>query len=175
VTVAHHYEQVHRYRSELGTVDDATSELGEQAMRRLRTAAEQALGREDLAAAGGYAQRALALVSDDEVRQELLLVGCEAFLSSGDVTTGGTLVEQLAAQNRDDRLAAWTDCFQAQLWSLTDADRLDEASARSRTARPPACSPSMTRRASPRRDSCGRSRWHGWVASATAKATSTSR
>ena len=129
VTVAHHYEQVHRYRAELGTVDDATAELGEQAMRRLRTAAEQALGREDLAAAGGYAQRALVLARDDGVRQELLLVGCEAFLSSGNVTTGGDLVEQLAAQNGDERLAAWTDCFQAQLWSLTDPDRLDEASA----------------------------------------------
>jgi predicted ATPase len=37
VVVAFHYEQVHRYRTELGTLDDATRALAAQASERLRT------------------------------------------------------------------------------------------------------------------------------------------
>lgn len=128
VVIAHHYEQVHRYRSELGTVDGATRLLAAQATQRLRAAAEQALAREDLASAGGYTIRALRLAADGDERSELLVLGCEALLSSGDVARGAPLVDELLARDLDERLAAWADCFRAQLWSLTDSDRLREAS-----------------------------------------------
>ena len=128
VVIAHHYEQVHRYRSELGTVDQPTRLLAGQAMRRLRSAAEQALAHEDLASAGGYGIRALALADDGDARDELLVLGCEALLSSGDVARGAPLVDELLTRDLNERLAAWADCFRAQLWSLTDSDRLSEAS-----------------------------------------------
>ena len=128
VVIAHHYEQVHRYRSELGTVDDTTRALAAVAVGRLRTAAELALAREDLPSSGGYSLRALALVDDDAgiQRDELLLIGCEALLSSGDVARGGPLVDELQQRSTDQRLAAWASCFRAQLWSLTDSRRLIE-------------------------------------------------
>ena len=127
VVVAFHYEQVHRYRLELGALDDATRALAAQARERLRHAAEQALAREDLSSAGGYAERALALTDDESERSELLLIGCEALLSSGDVGRGAALVDQVSALDADERLTAWADCFRAQLWSLTDSERLSEA------------------------------------------------
>ncbi len=127
VVVAFHYEQVHRYRTELGTLDDATRALAVLASERLRHAAEQALAREDLSSAGGYAVRALPLTEDDGERSELLLIGCEALLSSGDVGRGAALVEQMSTLDGDERLTAWADCFRAQLWSLTDSERLSEA------------------------------------------------
>ena len=127
VIVAFHYEQVHRYRTELGTLDDATISLAAQAGKRLRHAAEQALAREDLSSAGGYAERGLALTDDEGERSELLLVGCEALLSSGAVGRGAALVDQMSDFDGDARLSAWADCFRAQLWSLTDSERLSEA------------------------------------------------
>ena len=128
VVIAHHYEQVHAYRSDLGTLDDSTRLLAAQASMRLKTAAELALAREDLSSSGGYAMRALALTDDRRERDELLVLGCEALLSSGDVVRGAPLVEELAGRTIDARLSAWADCFRAQLWSLTDSDRLSEAS-----------------------------------------------
>ena len=128
VVVAHHYEQAVQYRAELGTVDDATADLARRAVERLRVTAEQALGREDLLAAGTYALRALDLAGeDDPSRNELLLLGCEALLSSGDVSKGAPLVDELAGGPGDARLSAWADCFKAQLWSLVDSERLTEA------------------------------------------------
>ncbi|MGE3590423.1 MAG: adenylate/guanylate cyclase domain-containing protein [Ilumatobacteraceae bacterium] len=129
VIVAHHFEQVLQYRSDLGTVDDHTRELAVEAAARLRSAAEQSLGREDLASAGGAAIRALRLLDSGAgaERDELLLIGCEALLSSADVTRGAPLVDDLHSRATNGRLAAWADCFRAQLWSLTAADRVTEA------------------------------------------------
>lgn len=128
VVVAHHYEQTVQYRTELGTVDDATTELARLAVAKLRRAAGEALGREDLPAAGGYARRALALVAtDDPARDELLVTCCEALLSSGDAAGATPFVRELHERSSDDRLVAWADCFRAQRWMLTDPDRLTEA------------------------------------------------
>ena len=130
VVVAHHYEQAVRYRRELGVQDRATAELAATAVARLTQAADEALNREDLPAAGSYARRALDLVeAADPARDELLVLGCEALLSSGDVAAATPLVRELHDRSTDDRLAAWADCFRAQRWSLTDADRLTEAAA----------------------------------------------
>jgi class 3 adenylate cyclase/ketosteroid isomerase-like protein/tetratricopeptide (TPR) repeat protein len=129
VIVAHHFEQVYRYRSELGAIDDRARALAVEAATRLRSTAEQALGREDLASAGSAAIRALELLGADAgtERDELLLIGCEALLSSADVARGAPLVDQLQTRSTDARLSAWADCFRAQLWSLSTTDRLSEA------------------------------------------------
>ncbi len=131
VTIAHHYEQAHRYQRELAT--GADDDAGVRAARLFRRAAQAALASDDLVTAGELARRAIDCL-DDRVGEEhdeladLLILGCEALLSAGDVHAGEVLVERLAAVAGDDgRLAAWTRCFRAQLVVLTDPAGLTDA------------------------------------------------
>jgi class 3 adenylate cyclase/tetratricopeptide (TPR) repeat protein len=129
-TIAFHYEQAHRFRTELGTVDDETDRLGRRAAELLEIAARRAFDREDLASAGALAGRALAVLPSADVGRhaELLLVACECLLASGDVAAGAGRVEELADLGASDaKLTAWTECFRAQLVALTDPERLVEA------------------------------------------------
>ena len=130
--IAFHYEQAFRYRGELGSIDEHVDGLGRRAAELLSTAADRALGRDDLAAAGGLARRALALLpeSDTTARAALLLIGCECLLSSGDVAGARPLVEALQSiAGPDATLAAWAACFAAQLVGLTDPSGLVGAEA----------------------------------------------
>ncbi len=131
VTIAHHYEQAHRYARELAV--GATGDAGVRAARLFRRAARAALASDDLVTAGELARRAIDCLDDrdgdagDELA-DLLILGCEALLSAGDVHAGEALVERLAAVAGDDeRLAAWTRCFRAQLVVLTDPAGLTDA------------------------------------------------
>ena len=84
-----------------------------------------------------HAVRMLSLANafDDGELAELLLVGCEASLSSGDVATGTPMLKRLANHAvGDPRLDAWTTCFEAQLTVLTDPSGLTEAAAATATA-----------------------------------------
>ena len=129
-TIAFHYEQAHRYRTELGTLDDETDRLGRRAAELLDVAARRALDRDDLASAGALASRAIAVLppADADRRAELLLMACECVLASGNVGAGGPLVEALTAAGAGaPGLAAWADCFRAQLVALTDPEGLVEA------------------------------------------------
>jgi class 3 adenylate cyclase/ketosteroid isomerase-like protein/tetratricopeptide (TPR) repeat protein len=131
-TIAFHYEQAHRYRTELGTLDDETDRLGRRAAELLEIAARRALDRDDLASAGALAGRALAVLpaADTATRSELLLMACECLLASGAVAAGAPLVEQLTALGgADEQLGAWGACFHAQLVALTDPEGLVEAEA----------------------------------------------
>lgn len=130
--IAFHYEQAHSYRGELGTVDDHVTGLGRRAAELLSVAADRALGRDDLAAAGTLSNRAVALLpeSDTAERARLLLVACECTLSSGDVGAARPAVAQLRAEaGEDPTLGAWASCFEAQLVGLTDPDGLVGAEA----------------------------------------------
>lgn len=122
VTIAHHFEQAHQLRLQLGIDDDETVGLGARAAALLRTAAERALEREDLAAAGPLAARALVCVSDDaDGLAELLLTACEALLGTGNVAEGTAAVDRLDTLAGDDRrLRAWVDCFRAEITIYTD-------------------------------------------------------
>ena len=113
IIVAHHFEQVFRYRTELGSLDDHTRALATTAATRLRSAAALALDREDLSSAGNAVIRALQLLDVDAGadRDELLLIGCEALLSTGDATKAAPLVDELHGRSSDERLSAWADCF----------------------------------------------------------------
>lgn len=125
--VAHHFEQAHRYRVELGLDDDDTAALGRRAAVLLQVAARGSLERDDLPAAGGFALRALALLPADDVgRDDLLVLACEALLGSGDVARAAEPLAELAAST-DERTAAWADCFAGQVVTLTDPERLAEA------------------------------------------------
>jgi class 3 adenylate cyclase len=130
--IAFHYEQAHRYRAELGTIDARTDELARRGAELLTTAAQRALGRDDLASAGALSARALALLppSDASARADLLTMGCECLLASGNGTAARPLVEELErVAAGDDRLAAWADCFAAQLVGLTDPEGIVAADA----------------------------------------------
>jgi class 3 adenylate cyclase len=134
---AFHYEQAYRYRSELSMLDDDTARLGRRAAELLATAAQRALGRDDLASAGALSARALALrpESDGAARADLLQMGCECLLAAGNGAAARPLVEELGRSAAGDpRLAAWAECYAAQLVGLTDPDGLVAADAQAQAA-----------------------------------------
>ena len=129
---AFHYEQAYRYRTEVGDSGAEVGALGRRAAELLAVAARRALERDDLTAAGGLAGRALQALPSDDVgqRSELLLIGCECLLGSGNVVDGGPLVEELQRVARaNEQLAAWADCYAAQLVGLTNPEGLVAAEA----------------------------------------------
>jgi class 3 adenylate cyclase/tetratricopeptide (TPR) repeat protein len=134
---AFHYEQAFRYRTELGTVDEDTARLGRRAAELLTVAAQRALGRDDLASAGALSARALALLpaSDAAARADLLQTACECLLASGAGAAAAPLVEELGRSATGDvRLAAWAECYAAQLVGLTDPEGLVAADERAQAA-----------------------------------------
>ena len=136
VTIGYHLEQAHDYRDQLGLHDDETEALGRRAAELFEIAARRALDREDVAAAGSLARRAVdRLAPDDERTPELLMLECEALLALGDVeSTREPLAELAARSGHDARLLAWAACFESQLVLLTEPDRLDAVDADAATA-----------------------------------------
>ena len=125
--IAHHFEQAYAYRRELSEVDEATVALGRRAAELLRTAAHRALDRDDIAAAGALAVRAVACLDpDDPATPDLLMLGCEALLSLGDVARAGDLVDALGALDGDARHGAWSVCFESQRAVLTEPGALHD-------------------------------------------------
>ncbi len=87
--VARHLDSAYSYRLDLGMRSEHTTELGLRSARCYLAAARRALDRDQLVSAGTQAARGAALAAADEaLHAELLLVGCEAFLSAGDVAAG---------------------------------------------------------------------------------------
>jgi class 3 adenylate cyclase/tetratricopeptide (TPR) repeat protein/ketosteroid isomerase-like protein len=129
---AFHYEQAFQYRVDLGSRDDHTDAIARRGAELLTIAAQHALGRDDLGAAGSLSARALALLpaSATTARSDLLQLACECLLASGDGVAARPLVEELGRDAVGDRrLAAWADCYAAQLVGLTDPDALVTADA----------------------------------------------
>jgi class 3 adenylate cyclase/tetratricopeptide (TPR) repeat protein len=60
--VGYHLEQAHRYREELGALDDRTRSLGERAGELLTASGERALARDDAPAAVNLLERGVALL-----------------------------------------------------------------------------------------------------------------
>lgn len=124
--IARHLEAAHTYRSELGTFDERTNDLALRAARHYAASARRALDRDELVSAGTQAARGAALAGADEgVHAELLLTGCEALLSAGDVTSAAALVEDLE-RIAGDALAPWATCYRCQFGVYTDPERLLE-------------------------------------------------
>ncbi len=129
VAIGYHFEQAHEYRRQLGDADDAVTALGQRAAELFTVAAERALERDDLPAAAGLAERALARLDEGDASvPALLIVAAEAMLGLGDVVGGRPVVERLSALVSDDeRRGPWADAFEAQLTMLTEPDRLHDA------------------------------------------------
>ncbi|WP_082683082.1 nuclear transport factor 2 family protein [Mycobacterium sp. GA-1285] len=124
--IARHLEAAHTYRSELGTLDEHTNDLALRAASHYSASARRALDRDELVSAGTQAARGAALAGAAEsTHAELLLTGCEALLSAGDVTAAAALVEDLE-RIADDALAPWATCYRCQFGVYTDPDRLLE-------------------------------------------------
>ena len=60
--LGYHLEQAHRYRQELGSLDDHTRSLGERAGELLTASGERALARDDVPAAANLLERGVALL-----------------------------------------------------------------------------------------------------------------
>ncbi|OBG22969.1 adenylate cyclase [Mycolicibacterium celeriflavum] len=128
--VARHLETAHAYRVELGTLDDHTSDLALRSARHYAASARRALDRDELVSAGTQAACGATLAAADRaVHAELLLIGCEAFLSAGDVAAGAPLVDDLECI-ADEALAPWATCYRCQFVVYTDPERLLEVDAR---------------------------------------------
>jgi class 3 adenylate cyclase/ketosteroid isomerase-like protein/tetratricopeptide (TPR) repeat protein len=128
--IARHLEAAHTYRLELGMLDEHTGDLALRSARHYAASARRALDRDELISAGTQAARGAALArADDEVHAELLLVGCEAFLSAGDVAAGAPLVDDLE-RIADEALAPWATCYRCQFVIYTDPERLLEVDTR---------------------------------------------
>jgi class 3 adenylate cyclase len=128
---ARHLETAHAYRLELGT---HSGDLGLRAARHYAVSARRALDRDELISAGKQAARGAALATDDEaLHADLLLIGCEAFLSAGDVTAGAPLVDDLE-RIAGNALSPWVICYRCQFDVYTDPQRLLEVDARLQTA-----------------------------------------
>ncbi|MCV7300101.1 nuclear transport factor 2 family protein [Mycobacterium barrassiae] len=128
--VARHLEAAYTYRSQLGPRDDQSRDLAVRSARRYAASARRALDRDELVSAGTQAARGAALAASDEaLHADLLLIGCEAFLSAGDVTAGAPLVDELESI-ADDNLAPWATCYRCQFVIYTDPERLLEVEAR---------------------------------------------
>lgn len=132
--IARHLDAAHGYRVDLGARSEHVADLAVRAARHYAASAHRALDRDELISAGTQAVRGAALApADDPVRTELLLVGCEAFLSAGDVASGAPLVDELGrAAGSDPR--PWATCYRAQLTVYTDPARLTDVEADLRSA-----------------------------------------
>lgn len=128
--IARHLEAAHSYRSQLGPLDSRSHELAVRSAQHYAASARRALDRDELVSAGTQAARGAALAASDEtLHADLLLIGCEAFLSAGDVTAGAPLVDELE-RIADDALAPWATCYRCQFVIYTDPERLLEVEAR---------------------------------------------
>ncbi len=128
--VARHLEAAVGCRRDLGMRDEHTAELALRSARSYLTSARRALDRDELLSAGTQAARGAAIATGDATLQaELLLIGCEAFLSAGDVAAGAPLVDELEHVTGES-LAPWAICYRCQLIAYTDPSRLLEADER---------------------------------------------
>ncbi len=132
--IARHLEAAHGYRRELGTLDEHTRGLALRSARCYLSSARRALDRDELVSAGTQAARGAGLAAANQaVHAELLLVGCEAFLSAGDVAAGAPLVDDLD-RIAGEALAPWATCYRCQFVVYTDPERLLEVDARLQSA-----------------------------------------
>ncbi len=132
--IARHLEAAHSYRAELGSPQAHCRELALRAARRYAVSSRRALDRDELVSAGTQAARGAALAAaDDAVHAELLLIGCEAFLSAGDVAAGAPLVDELDRISGD-TLAPWAICYRCQFLVYTEPERLLEVDERLQSA-----------------------------------------
>jgi len=99
--LGYHLEQAHRYRVELGTVDDAARAMADRAARHLAVAGRRALNRSDFTAAVGLLGRSIKLLpADDPLRLELLLDLGQALLDLGEFAKVDPVLDEVTERAR---------------------------------------------------------------------------
>jgi tetratricopeptide (TPR) repeat protein len=96
--LGYHLEQAHRYLSELGPLDEKGLALGQDAARRLSSAARRAFARGDTHAAANLYRRSLALLrADDPARLGLLPELAETLMESGEFAEARSVLAEATA------------------------------------------------------------------------------
>jgi len=99
----YHLEQAYRYRDELGSLDDHTRSLGEQAGELLTAAGRLALAGDDVPAAVNLLERGVALFPrTNSARGYVLLELAVALMRSGAFAAAEGALEEALALARDD-------------------------------------------------------------------------
>jgi predicted ATPase len=133
--VGHHLEQAHRYRKELGPLDERGRDLAQEAARWLASSGRRAFARSDMAAAAHLFERAAALMpADDLSRLEMLVDLTMALRDSGRLDRGIAVldeVEEAASATSNERLAAHAALVRFRIRLMTDPEvKLDDLLAR---------------------------------------------
>jgi tetratricopeptide (TPR) repeat protein len=98
---AYHFEQAHRYRTELGTADERTRELARRASALLGRAGGRALDRGDMPAAVTLLERTLALAGNGDGQRSLLLTRLgSALMKTGQFERAGVVLDEAVEQAR---------------------------------------------------------------------------
>jgi class 3 adenylate cyclase/tetratricopeptide (TPR) repeat protein len=98
---AYHFEQAHRYRTELGSADERTRELGRRASTLLGRAGGRALDRGDMPAAVTLLERTLALAGNDGSGRSLLLTRLgSALMKTGQFERAGIVLDEAVERAR---------------------------------------------------------------------------
>jgi class 3 adenylate cyclase/tetratricopeptide (TPR) repeat protein len=122
----YHLEQAYRYRDELGTLDEHTRSLGEQAGELLTAAGQRALARDDIPAAVNLLERGVSLLSGTSGSRGFgLLELAIALMRSGAFAAAeGALEEALAlARTEDDRQLELRTLIEREFFRIfTNAD-----------------------------------------------------
>jgi class 3 adenylate cyclase/tetratricopeptide (TPR) repeat protein len=122
--LGYHLEQAHRYRAELGPLDEHGRLLGERAASLLAACGRRALARSDLPASISLLERAIELMpSTDPQRTELLvdlgIASADAGAYSKAESVLAEAIERSAAAN-DERMRAHAMLVRLSLRLLTD-------------------------------------------------------
>lgn len=107
--LGYHLEQAHRYRAELGIIDERTADLAARASERLAAAGRRAYDRYDVPAAVNLLSRAATLVKPGNVRAELLADLGEVLWDAGELQRARHTLEQAidASEAFGDSVLAW--------------------------------------------------------------------
>jgi class 3 adenylate cyclase/tetratricopeptide (TPR) repeat protein len=116
----YHLEQAYRYRAELGPLDEAGRAVAERATERLAAVGRRALGRNDLSAANGLLERALALIpADDPLFADLTCDLSLALRDQGRIEEAEAALARASATAGDSTAKARVELLQTYLQSMT--------------------------------------------------------
>lgn len=120
--IGHHLERAQADARTLGPLDEHGRAVAAEAAGRLASAADRALGRDDLQAAAGLAGRAVRCLDAGEPgRTAPLITRCEALLEDGRVIEAADNIDELVVlAGGSPRIQAWATCFRVQRATLVD-------------------------------------------------------
>jgi class 3 adenylate cyclase/predicted ATPase len=102
VIIGYHLEQSHRFRADLGPLDERAVELGRRASEKLASAGRRALGRGDVRAAVNLLDRTVALLPDDDPSRSRVLADLAASLDlAGDLNRAESVFAEAIAFGRE--------------------------------------------------------------------------